>query len=100
VLKLISLLRRADGISKDEFRTWVLDEHVLLARDLPGLRAYTVSVADNGDSAYDCVNEMWFDDEPARAAAFASEQGKKAAADAAAHASERVHIVTTEYKQV
>ena len=100
MLKLISLLRRADGMSKEDFRTWVLDEHVVLARQLPGLRSYTVSLADNGDSAYDCVNELYFDDEAARAAAFATELGQKVAADAAAHASERVHLATTEYKQV
>jgi uncharacterized protein (TIGR02118 family) len=100
MLKLISLMRRADGMSKEDFRTWVLDEHVALARGLPGLRAYTVSLTDNGDSAYDCVNELWFDDEAARAAAFATELGQKVAADAAAHASERVHLATTEYKQI
>jgi uncharacterized protein (TIGR02118 family) len=100
MLKLISLMKRSDGVSKEEFSKWILEEHVALARDLPGLRAYTVSVTGNGDSPFDCVNEMYFDDEAARAAAFASEAGKKAAADAAAHASERIHLVTTEYTQL
>jgi len=100
MLKLISLLRRPDGMSKEEFRSWVLDEHVVLARQLPGLRSYTVSLADDDGSAYDCVNELYFDDEEARAAAFGSEVGKAVAADAAAHASERVHLATTEYRQL
>lgn len=100
MLKLISLLRRPEGMSKEDFRTWVLDEHVVLARQLPGLRSYTVSLTDDGDGAYDCVNELYFDDEEARAAAFASELGQAVAADAAAHASERVHLVTTEYRQL
>ena len=100
MLKLISLLRRAEGMSKEEFRAWVLDEHGLLARELPGLRDYSVSIVEAEDSPYDSVNEMWFDDEEARAAAFASEQGKAAGADAAAHASERVHLVTTEHRQL
>ena len=100
MLKLISLLRRADGMSKEEFRTWVLEEHILLARELPGLRDYVVSIVEAEDSPYDAVNEMWFDDAEARAAAFASEQGKAAGADAAAHASERVHLVTTEHRQL
>jgi uncharacterized protein (TIGR02118 family) len=99
VLKLISLLRRPEGTSKEAFRSWVLDEHIVLARELPGLRSYSVSIVDAEDSPYDCVNEMYFDDEAARAAAFASEAGKAAGADAAAHASERVHLVTTEYQQ-
>ncbi|HKB92966.1 MAG TPA: EthD family reductase [Gaiellaceae bacterium] len=100
MLKLISLMRRAEGMTKEDFSAWVLDEHTAIARDLPGLRAYSVSITGSGDSPYDCVNEMYFDDEEARAAAFASEVGQKAAADAAAHASERVHLVTTEYKQL
>ncbi len=100
MLKLISLLRRAEGMSKEEFRSWVLDEHAAMARDLEGLRGYTVSLAEADDSAYDCVNELWFDDEAARAAAFGSEHGQAVAADAAAHASERVHLVTTEYRQL
>jgi uncharacterized protein (TIGR02118 family) len=100
MLKLISLLRRPEGMSQEDFRSWVLDEHVVLARQLPGLRSYTVSLAEDGESAYDCVNELWFDDEEARAAAFGSELGQKVAADAAAHASERVHLATTEYRQL
>ncbi len=100
MLKLISLLRRAEGMSKEEFRTWVLDEHSTIARELPGLRSYTVSVVESDDGPYDCVNEMTFDDEEARAAAFGSEHGKAVAADAAAHASERVHLVTTEHRQL
>jgi uncharacterized protein (TIGR02118 family) len=99
MLKLISLLRRPEGVSKEAFRSWVLDEHIVLARELPGLRSYSVSIADAEDSPYDCVNELYFDDEEARAAAFASDVGKAVGADAAAHASERVHLVTTEYQQ-
>ena len=56
MLKLISLLRRAEGTSKEAFRSWVLDEHIVLARELPGLRAYSVSIVDAEDSPYDCVN--------------------------------------------
>lgn len=100
MLKLISLLRRAEGMSKEEFHAWVLEEHITFARELPGLRDYSVSIVEAEDSPYDSVNEMWFDDEEARAAAFASEQGKAAGADAAAHASERVHLVTTEHRQL
>ena len=100
MLKLISLMKRAENMSVEEFRSWALEEHVPLARDLPGLRAYSVSLTESGDGAFDCVNEMWFDDEAARVAAFVSDAGQKAAADAAAHASERVHLVTTEHKQL
>ena len=100
MLKLISLLKRGDGISKDDFRTWVTEDHAPFARALPGLRRYVVNVTvDDDEYPYDAVNEMWFDNEEARAAAFASDAGAAAGGDAAAHASDRVHLKTTEYVQ-
>jgi uncharacterized protein (TIGR02118 family) len=98
MVKLISLLKRAEGLSKEDFRTWILEEHVAFARKLPGLRKYTVNVAVAEDAPYDAVNEMWFDDDEARAAAFASDDGKAAGADAGAHTSSRVHVLTTEHE--
>lgn len=98
MLKLVSLLKRAEGLSKEDFAKWVVEDHVEFARKLPGLRRYTVNVALADDSPYDAVNEMWFDDEEARAAAFASEHGKAAAGDAGAHTSSRTHVLTTEHE--
>jgi uncharacterized protein (TIGR02118 family) len=98
MLKVISLMRRADGMSKEAFIAWARDEHPALARELPGLRRYVVNVtAPDADGPYDCANELSFDDDAARTAAFASEAGKAAAADAGAHTSERVHLLTTEH---
>jgi uncharacterized protein (TIGR02118 family) len=98
MLKLVSLLRRNDDLSKEDFTRWVVEEHLEYARALPGLRKYTVSVTSDADAPYDAVNEMWFDDEESRAAAFASEAGKAAGGDAAAHASSRTHLITTEHE--
>ena len=98
MLKLVSLLRRNEDMSKEEFNRWVVEEHLEYAKALPGLRKYSVSVTSDPDAPYDSVNEMWFDDEDARAAAFASDAGKAAGADAAAHASSRTHLVTTEHE--
>lgn len=98
MLKVVSLLKRAEGLSKEEFAKWVVDDHLEFARRLPGLRRYTVNVAVAEDAPYDAVNELYFDDEEARAAAFASEHGKAAAADAGAHTSSRVHVLTTAHE--
>jgi uncharacterized protein (TIGR02118 family) len=98
MLKVVSLLKRAEGLSKEEFATWVVEDHLEFAKKLPGLRRYTVNVAVAEDAPYDAVNELWFDDEAARAAAFASDDGKAAAGDAGAHTSSRVHVVTTEHE--
>jgi uncharacterized protein (TIGR02118 family) len=98
VLKVISLLKRKEGMSYDEFKTWALEEHPEIGKKLPGMRAYRMSVvnADNPDLPYDAVSEFWFDDDAARQAAFATDAGKAAAEDAAAHCSDRVHLLTEE----
>jgi uncharacterized protein (TIGR02118 family) len=98
MLKVISLLKRAEGLSREDFAKWVVDDHFEFAKNLPGLRKYTVNVAVADDAAFDAVNEMWFDDEAARAAAFASDAGKAAAGDAGAHTSNRVHVLSTEHE--
>lgn len=99
MLKVISLMRRADGMSKDEFITWITQEHVRFAREIPGLRRFVVNAtAADADTLWDSVNELYFDDEESRAAALASPQGQASGADAAAHTSERIHILTTEHE--
>ncbi|BCB77781.1 hypothetical protein GCM10022251_38960 [Phytohabitans flavus] len=98
MLKVVSLLKRAEGLSKEEFAKWVVEDHLEFAKKLPGLRKYTVNVAVADDAPYDAVNELYFDDEEARVAAFASEDGKAAAADAGAHTSSRVHVLATPHE--
>jgi uncharacterized protein (TIGR02118 family) len=98
MLKVISLLKRKEGMSFEAFRKWALDEHPPLGKKLPGIRHYRMSVVleDNPDLPYDAVSEFWFDDNEARLAALATEDGKAAGADAAAHCSARVHLLTEE----
>ena len=68
MLKLLSLLKRKEGMSKDEFRQWITVDHVEFAKALPGLRKYTVNVTiDDDEFPYDAVNELWFDSEEAGA---------------------------------
>jgi uncharacterized protein (TIGR02118 family) len=98
MLKVISLLKRKEGMSLEEFRKWALEEHPPLGQKLPGMRHYRMSVIreDNPDLPYHAVSEFWFDDNEARAAAFATPEGKAAAEDASAHCSARVHLLTEE----
>jgi uncharacterized protein (TIGR02118 family) len=98
MLKIVSLLKRKEGMSLEQFRTWAFDEHPKLGKKLPGMRHYAMSVVleDNPALPADAVSEMWFDDMEARSAAFATEAGKAAAADAIAHCSSRVHLLTEE----
>jgi uncharacterized protein (TIGR02118 family) len=98
MLKIVSLLKRKEEMSLDEFRTWATEEHPKLGMQLPGMRHYRMSVIleDNPELPAHAVSEMWFDDMDARNAAFASEAGKAAAADAVAHCSSRTHLLTEE----
>lgn len=100
MIKVFSLIRRREDLSLDEFRAWALEEHAPKGRSLPGLRRYSMSVieADDPDLPYHAVSELYFDDEDAFKAAFASEAGRAAGADVAAHASSRVRLVTREAK--
>ena len=98
MLKVFSLIKRREDLSLDEFRDWILNQHAPMGRELPGLREYHVSVIDQDDPdlPYHAVTELYFDDEDAFKAAFASEAGKAAGADVAAHASDRVRLLTQE----
>jgi len=98
MLKVISLLKRKEDMSFEEFRKWALEEHPPLGKKLPSIRKYRMSVVleDNPDLPCDAVSEFWFDDDAARQAAFATEAGKAAGADAAAHCSSRTHLLTEE----
>jgi len=102
VLKVFSLIKRREDLSLDEFRTWALEEHAPKGRSLPGLRQYSMSVveADDPDLPYHAVSELYFDDEDAFAAAFASDAGKAAGADVAAHAADRVRLLTSEERVI
>ena len=77
MLKVVSLLKRKEDMSLEEFRKWALEEHPPLGKKLPGIRHYRMSVVleDNPDLPYHAVSEFWFDDEAARAAAFATPEG-------------------------
>jgi len=98
MLKVISLLKRKEGMSLDAFRKWALEDHPQLGKNLPGMRHYRMSVVleDNSDLPYHAVSEFWFEDDDARLAAFGTAAGAAAAADAAAHCSSRVHLLTEE----
>jgi uncharacterized protein (TIGR02118 family) len=69
-----------------------------LSRKLPGLRGYRMNVplTENPDSPCDAISEMWFDSDEARLAAFATQEGKAAGGDAAAHCASRFHFLAEE----
>ncbi len=93
MLKVISLLKRRDDMSREEFSKWAA-EHAERGKAIPTLKQYRMNVArlDEPEAAFDAVSEMWFDDAAAFDEGFATDVGKAARQDAMAHCSQRVHV--------
>ena len=98
MLKVISLMKRKEDMSLEEFRHWAFEEHPKLGVKLPGIRRYRMSVVleDSPDLPYHAVSEFWLDDKAAFQAAFATPEGKAAGEDAMAHCASRVRLLTEE----
>jgi uncharacterized protein (TIGR02118 family) len=98
MLKVLSLMKRKEGISFEAFRDWAQNEHPKLAMKIPGMRGYRMNVplTENPDLPYDAISEMWWDSDAARLKGFGTEEGKAAGADAAAHCMSRVHFLAEE----
>ena len=79
MLKVFSLIKRREDLSLEEFREWVFERHAPMGKELPGLREYHVSVVEQDDPElpYHAVTELYFDDEDAFKAAFASDAGEE-----------------------
>jgi uncharacterized protein (TIGR02118 family) len=104
MVKLVALLKRKPSITKEEFaRRWVHD-HTKLARQLPGLRGYRINITTpqqpegtGPDHLFDGTAELWWESIEAMEAAFATDIGRRAGADADEFASVRIHLYTTEH---
>ena len=101
MFKAIILLTRREDLSQAEFRQWWLEEHAALARQLPGCRRLVFNVVDApGPDDPDGISELWFDSREAFDAAYATELGRRVAADTLAHVRARVRLVVDERPQV
>ncbi len=98
MVKILSLMKRKESISLDEFRHWAMNEHPELGKKIPGIMHYRMNVVfeDNPDLPFDAVSEFCFADHDAYQAGFATPEGKAAGGDAAAHCSHRVRLVAEE----
>jgi uncharacterized protein (TIGR02118 family) len=104
MIKLIALLKRKPGLSREEFADRWLNDHIKLSSKMPGLRGYRVNIAidhqpdgDGVEPIYDGTAELWWDSVEAMEAAFDSQEGKIAGEDADQFAELRIHIYTEEH---
>jgi len=107
MIKLIALLKRKPGLTREEFKRRWLEEHILLSSKMPGLCGYRVNIAvdhqpdgDGVEPIYDGTAELWWDSIETMEAAFDSVEGKVAGEDADKFAEVRIHIYTEEFNVV
>lgn len=104
MIKLIALLKRKPGISREEFaRRWV-EDHTRISSALPGLVGYRINIASerqpsgvSDEPLYDGTAEMWWESIDEMEAAFDTEVGQLAGADADEFAEVRIHLYTVEH---
>ncbi len=100
MFKAVILLTRGADMTRGEFREWWLERHAPLARQLPGLRRLVFNVVETEDAPCDGVSELWFEPREAFDAAYATDVGKRVAADSMAHVSARTRFFVDEQVQV
>ncbi len=96
MFKAMVLLTRRAETSPAAFRTWWLDRHAPLARQLPGLRRLVFNIVETEDATCDGVSELWFESREAFDAAYASEIGRRVTEDTLAHVASRVRLFVDE----
>jgi uncharacterized protein (TIGR02118 family) len=99
MLKILSMMKRKEGMSIQDFRDWAINTHAVIGKDMPKIRHYRVNVVtdDHADGPYDLVSELYFDSEDDFKAALGSDVGAKAGADIREHcAEERFRMMTHE----
>jgi uncharacterized protein (TIGR02118 family) len=103
MVKLIALLKRKPGMTREEFAERWVHEHTKISSKLPGCRGYRINIATarqpagTGDEPlYDGTAELWWDSIEAMEASFDTEIGKLAGADGDAFTVVRLHLYTEE----
>jgi uncharacterized protein (TIGR02118 family) len=76
VIKRVSLVRRKEGMGREEFLAHWMGPHAEIVRKLPGVRGLRFGVVAQWspeEASWDGVGEVWFDSIEAANAAFTAE---------------------------
>ena len=76
MIKRISLVRRKQGLTREQFLAHWMGPHAEIVRQLPGLRGLRFGVVERwspAEAAWDGIGELWFDSIAAAEAAFQTE---------------------------
>ena len=87
MVKVVVLLTRQEGMSREAFARYWREQHLPLVAKLPGMRRlianYVLPDPNGSPPPHDGVAEDWFDDLTAMGVAFESPEGQVVFADAA-----------------
>ena len=104
MVKMIALLKRKPGMSREDFNERWLVEHTKLSSQLPGCREYRINLClpqqpeGTGDEPiYDGTAKLWWDNMAQMEQCFASDTAQIAGADVDLFCELRVHFYTQEY---
>ena len=107
MIKAFNFFKRKPGLGVDDFRSYWLNQHAAVIRQIPELRKYVASITlpsayRNREPLYDGVSEAWFDDEDALRANADSAPRRAASADDAKFVdlSKAASIVVDEIVQI
>ena len=103
MVKLSAIVKRPDGVTREEFHRWWLDKHIHLAKRFPRLRKYVVSLSIDrpfGEPAYDGFSELWFDSLEDLEYALSAPETAPALKDVRENVGEVVRLVTVEHEIV
>lgn len=96
MIKFVVLVKRKEGMSREEFFRYWIEEHAPKAKKIPGLRKYVISTSEREKDEYDGLAELWFDDGASMKKGFSSAEGEAVTKDAGKFASKRIILVTKE----
>ena len=85
MLKSVSFWNLRPGVSPEEAEKQYFEEHVPLAKKIPGLRKYTIAKAKGKERPYYRMAELYYDDKDAMNAGFSSPEGKATIEDKGFH---------------
>jgi uncharacterized protein (TIGR02118 family) len=64
MIKWVAFINRPASMNSDEFRRWWFDGHAPMAKELPGLKKYVISLTVGTwqeEPKYDGIAELWFE---------------------------------------
>ena len=97
MIKLVTLLKRRDGMTRDEFEQRWKNVHAPMAAVFPGLRGYVLSFSVlPGEPLADGAAQLWFDDRAGAQRSYASDVGRSGSDDATQYLSRRDHLLVSE----